>query len=159
LILLLGAVGLVLLIGCVNIANLLLARASGRRREMAIRLALGAGRRRLVAQLLTESLLLSLIGGAIALLVVASLIKVIVRFLPPEIPRLNEVGISGTVLLFVFVISILTGLLFGLVPALQTSKPDIVDHLKDGTLGAGTGLAINAFGMVWLLLNLPCRWF
>jgi predicted permease len=145
LILLLGAVGLVLLIGCVNIANLLLARASGRRREMAIRLALGAGRGRLVAQLLTESLLLSLIGGAIALLVVASLIKVIVRFLPPEIPRLNEVGISGTVLLFVFVISIVTGLLFGLVPALQTSKPDIVDNLKDGTLGAGTGLAHQRF--------------
>ena len=145
LLLLLGAVGVVLLIGCVNIANLLLARASGRRREMAIRLALGAGRRRLVVQLLTESLLLSFIGGAISLLVVASLLRVLVSFLPPEIPRLNEVGINGAVLLFVFAISILTGLLFGLVPALQTSRPDIVHNLKDGTSSAGTGAAHQRF--------------
>jgi putative ABC transport system permease protein len=142
---LLGAVGLVLLIGCVNIANLLLARASGRRREMAIRLALGAGRRRLVVQLLTESLLLSFIGGLVALAVVASVIHILVGLLPPETPRLNEVGISGTVLGFVVLISTITGILFGLVPALQTSRPNVVDNLKDGTLGSGTGAAHQHF--------------
>jgi len=139
LLVLLGAVGLVLLIGCVNIANLLLARASGRRREMAIRLALGAGRKRLVMQLLTESLLLSFVGGVVALLVVASLMKVMIGLLPPDVPRLNEVGINATVLVFVFLISAITGLLFGLVPALQTSRPEIVGNLKEGTLGAGSG--------------------
>jgi predicted permease len=145
LLVLLGAVGLVLLIGCVNIANLLLARASGRRREMAIRLALGAGRRRLVMQLLTESVLLSFIGGIVALVVVALLMKVLIGFLPAEMPRVNEIGISATVLIFVFVISTLTGLLFGLVPALQTSRPNVVDNLKDGTLGSGTGVAHQRF--------------
>jgi putative ABC transport system permease protein len=139
LLVLLGAVGLVLLIGCVNIANLLLARASGRRREMAVRIALGAGRARLISQLLTESLLLSLIAGVLGLGVVALFLQVMVRLLPPDIPRLNEVAISGTVLLFVFLISALTGLLFGLAPALQTSRPDLIINLKEGTLGAGTG--------------------
>jgi putative ABC transport system permease protein len=145
LLVLLGAVGVVLLIGCVNIANLLLARASSRRREMAIRLALGASRRRLVAQLLTESLLLSFIGGVVALAVVGSAINLLVRLLPPEIPRLHEVQISMTVLAFVFVVSAITGLLFGLVPALQTSRPDVVGNLKDGTLGSGTGSAHQHF--------------
>jgi putative ABC transport system permease protein len=145
LLVLLGAVGLVLLIGCVNIANLLLARASGRRREMAIRLALGAGRRRLVMQLLTESVLLSFIGGIVALVVVALLMKVLIGFLPAEMPRLNEIGISASVLIFVFVVSTLTGVLFGLVPALQTSRPNVVENLKEGTLGSGTGVAHQRF--------------
>lgn len=145
LLLLLGAVGLVLLIGCVNIANLMLARASGRRREMAVRLALGASRRRLIAQLLTESLLLSFIGGAVALAVISLVIHGLVGLLPPEIPRLSEVGMNGKVLAFVLGVSTLTGLLFGLFPALQTSRPNLVDNLKEGTLGAGTGAAHQYF--------------
>src|SRR6185503_8259262 len=113
-------------IGCVNLANLMLARSSGRRREMAIRLALGANRRRLILQLLTESLLLAFIGGALALVVIALILRGFVQFIPPDIPRLHEIEINFTVLGFVFLISTVTGLLFGLVPALQSSKPDVV---------------------------------
>ena len=145
LLVLLGAVGVVLLIGCVNIANLLLARASGRRREMALRLALGAGRGRLIIQLLTESLLLALIGGAVSLAVVASVMTLLLGLLPPEIPRLNEVGINAPVLGFVLLISTVTGLLFGLVPALQASRPNLVTDLKEGGQGAGFGTGHQRF--------------
>jgi predicted permease len=141
----LGAVGLVLLIGCVNLANLMLARASSRRREMAIRLALGASRRRLIVQLLTESLLLAFVGGAVALVVISLTMEVIVKFLPTDIPRLNEVQINFGVLAFVFVISTITGLLFGLIPALQSSRPDVVANLKEGSHGTGFGFATNRF--------------
>src|ERR1041384_7427842 len=141
----LAAVGLVLLIGCVNLANLMLARSSGRRREMSIRLALGASRRRLIVQLLTESLLLSFIGGALALVVLALILKGMVQFVPADIPRLNEIQINLGVLGFVFLISTLTGLLFGLVPALQSSRPDVIANLKDGSHGAGFGVATNRF--------------
>jgi len=141
----LAAVGLVLLIGCVNLANLMLARSSGRRREMAIRLALGASRGRLIVQLLTESLLLAFIGGALALVVIALLLRGFVHFIPSDIPRLNEIEINLTVLGFVFLISTVTGLLFGLVPALQSSKADVVSNLKDGGHGSGFGLATNRF--------------
>jgi predicted permease len=145
LLMLLGAVGLVLLIGCVNIANLLLARSSGRQREMAIRLAMGAGRKRLVMQLLIESLLLSFLGGAVALLIVALLKNVLLSLVPANTPRLHEVGVNASVLLFVFFISTLTGLLFGLIPALQASRPDLVVHLKEGTQGAGSGARHHRF--------------
>jgi predicted permease len=141
----LAAVGLVLLIGCVNLANLMLARSSGRRREMAIRLALGASRRSLVLQLLTESLLLSFIGGVVALVVLALILKGLVQFIPADIPRLHEVEINLSVLGFVFLISTITGLLFGLFPALQASRPDVVVNLKDGSHGAGFGLATHRF--------------
>jgi predicted permease len=145
LLVLLAAVGLVLLIGCVNIANLLLARSSGRQREMAIRLAMGAGRRRLILQLLTESLLLSFVGGAVALLIVAALKTVLLGLVPADTPRLNEVGVNAGVLVFVFAISTLTGLLFGLIPALQASRPDLVSNLKEGSQGAGSGARHHRF--------------
>jgi putative ABC transport system permease protein len=145
LLMLLGAVGLVLLIGCVNIANLMLARSSARQREMSIRLALGAARRRLVRQLLTESLLLSLAGGAVALLAVVWLLELLVRVVPADIPRLHEVGFDGGVLLFVFGVSLLTGLLFGLVPALQASRPDLTVNLKEGGKGSGSSAGGQRF--------------
>jgi putative ABC transport system permease protein len=141
----LAAVGLVLLIGCVNLANLMLARSSARRREMAIRLALGASRRRLIFQLLTESLLLAFIGGTLALVVLALSLKGLVQFIPADIPRLHEIEINLGVLGFVFLTSTVTGLLFGLVPALQASRPDVVGNLKDGSRGSGFGLATHRF--------------
>jgi predicted permease len=137
--LILGAVGFVLLIACVNIANLLLARSSGRRREIAIRLAMGASRARLVGQLLTESTLLSLISGGVALVTVIFLKNAIVSLAPADIPRLNEVDVSAGVLFFTFLISIVTGVLFGLAPALQAANPSQVENLREGGRGSGVG--------------------
>lgn len=139
LLILLGAVGVVLLIACVNLANLMLARSLARQREMAIRLALGAGRRRLILQLLNESLVLSLIGGAVALLMVSWGTELLLRLVPTTIPRLHEVGFNSGVLLFTFLVSLVTGILFGLVPAVQASRPDVLAGLKEGTAGAGFG--------------------
>src|SRR6202167_4782229 len=132
-----GAVGFLLLIACVNIANLLLARSSGRRREIAIRLAMGASRTRLARQLLTESTLLAVISGVVALVTVLFLKNAIVSMAPADIPRLNEVDVSGKVLFFAFVISIFTGVLFGLAPALQASNPNQVGNLREGGRGSG----------------------
>jgi putative ABC transport system permease protein len=134
-----GAVGFVLLIGCVNLANLLLARSSGRRREIAIRLALGAGRWRLMAQLLTESVLLSVISGLVALLTVVLFKNSILALAPASLPRLSEVHISAGVLFFAFVVSIATGLLFGLAPAVQAGNPNQVESLREGGRGSGAG--------------------
>jgi predicted permease len=134
-----GAVGFVLLIACVNIANLLLARSSGRRREIAIRLTMGASRGRLARQLLTESTLLSFISGILALGTVLFLKNAILSLAPADIPRLNEVSVSGGVLFFAFLISILTGVLFGLAPALQAANPNQVENLREGGRGSGTG--------------------
>jgi predicted permease len=134
-----GAVGFVLLIACVNIANLLLARSSGRRREIAIRLAMGASRKRLAGQLLTESLLLSLISGIVALVAVIFLKDAIISLAPADIPRLNEVGLSAGVLFFAFLMSMLTGVLFGLAPALQATNPNQVENLREGGRGSGAG--------------------
>jgi predicted permease len=136
---LLGAVGFVLLIACLNIANLLLARSSGRRREIAIRLALGASRARLAGQLLTESTLLSLLSGVVAMATVLFLKNAIIRLAPADIPRINEVDVSAGVLFFAFLISILTGVLFGLAPALQAANPDQVENLREGGRGSGAG--------------------
>lgn len=145
LLVLLGAVGLVLLICCVNIANLLLARTSARQREVAVRLALGASRGRLIRQLLTESLLLALFGGAAALAVVAWTMNLLLRLVPADIPRLNEVGINSRVLVFTLLVSVLTGVLFGLVPAWQASRPDVLANLKEGSLGSGFGARHQRF--------------
>ena len=136
--LLLAAVGLLLLIACLNVANLQLARMTARSREIAMRMAIGAGRGRLVRQLLTESVLLSLLGGALGVLFSFAVIRGIVALIPPDyVPNEARITVNGYVLLFALVVSMLTGILFGLVPALRTSDPDLSDVLKDGGSGAG----------------------
>jgi putative ABC transport system permease protein len=129
--LLLGAVVLVLLIGCANVANLLLARATGRKREMAIRLALGGGRARIIRQLLTESVLLAVAGGALGLLICYACFNAILRLVPDGTAINGAIKIDGPVLAFAFVLSVLTGILFGLAPALGSSKTDLQDALKE----------------------------
>ncbi len=134
-----GAVGFLLLIACVNIANLLLARASGRRREIAIRLTMGASSARLARQLLTESTLLSILSGALALITVFLLKNAILSLAPADIPRLNEVDVSARVLFFAFLISVVTGVLFGLAPTLQAANPNQLESLREGGRGSGVG--------------------
>ena len=159
---LLGAVGLVLLIACGNVANLLLARSAAREREIAVRAALGASRWRVIRQLLTESVLLSIIGGAFGVLIAYGGTKFLVANTPPgRIPRLEEVGMDWRVLLFTLGISVLTGLIFGLMPSLHTSKVDLRTSLNEGgrggtqgTRGRGlrTALMIAEVSMALLLL-------
>jgi putative ABC transport system permease protein len=140
LLLLLGAVGLVLLIGYGNVANLLLARASARGREIAVRQALGAARSRLVRQLLTESLLLSLLGGLAGIAILFATRGPLLRMVPESLPRFNDISISWSVLLFALFLSGFAGILFGLAPALQASRLNLTDKLKAegrGTTGSG----------------------
>jgi predicted permease len=133
-----GAVAFVLLISCVNLANLLLARSAGRQREIAVRLALGAGKARLIGQLLAESILLSAVSGAVALSTVALMKTSLLKLAPPDLPRVNEIALSPGVLLFAFFVSILTGVIFGLVPALQTVRPNQAGNLREGSRGSGS---------------------
>ena len=138
--LLLGAVAFLLLIACANVANLQLARGTTRAREMAIRMSIGAGRRRLLRQLLTESVLLSVAGGALGVLFAFVAIGSIVGLMPDfYVPNESRVAINLPVLVCSLGVSLLTGILFGLVPALHTSKPDVTDALRAGrSTGAGT---------------------
>jgi putative ABC transport system permease protein len=138
LLILFGAVGLVLLIACVNVSNLLLARATTRTGEIAVRAALGAGRWRLLRQLLTESIVLSLIGGAAGLLLASWGVRALMTVAPDDLPRAGGVGIDGTVLAFSFALSVLAGVLFGGVPALIASRPDLTVFLKDVRRGGGS---------------------
>src|SRR5499426_1316260 len=139
LLLLLGAVGFVLLIACVNVSNLLLARSTGRTREFAIRAALGAGQWRLLRQLLTESTLLALLGGGLGLLAASWGTRAALSVLPTALPRAAEVRLDGRVLLFTVAISLLTGILSGLAPALKTSQWRLSETLKEGGRGASSG--------------------
>ncbi len=161
LLVLLGAVGMVLLIACANAANLLLARASARQRELAVRLAMGAPRVRVMRQLLTESLLLSFAGGALGLLLALGGVDLLVSLLPADFPRTHDIHVSEPVFAFTFLISILTGILFGLAPAWQAARTDPKEGLQKGgrtTTGAShqsrlrNTLVVSEVGLACVLL-------
>lgn len=137
LLVLFGAVVLIILIASVNIANLLLARASGRQREMALRLALGASRGRMLRQMLTESVILSLIAGIVGVVTAMLMLNLVIPLLHFKIPRIHEVGMNWLVLLFALLISVVTGILFGLAPAIQSARSDLFSRIREGAEGSG----------------------
>jgi putative ABC transport system permease protein len=159
LLMILGAVGIVLLIACANIAGLLLARASARQRELAVRRALGSGRIRLARLLLTESLVLSICGGALGLLLAVWGVDLLLSLAPTGLPRMSEIAISGRVVGFTFAAALVTGVVFGLAPALQFSNPDVLSALKDGRSPAArsrravrASLVVAEFALAMVLL-------
>ena len=139
LLILLGAVAFVLLVACANVANLLLARTSARKSELAVRSALGAGRHRLVRQLMAEALVMGLIGGVLGLGLAFAGTRALVRAQPADIPRLAEVGVDGTVVAFTLVIALLTGVLFGVVPALTATGSRMMGAIREGGRGGAAG--------------------
>jgi len=138
LLVLLGAVAFVLLIACANVANLLLAKAAGRQREIAIRNSLGAARSRIFRQMLTESTLLSVAGGLIGLLIAYAAFKGLLSLAPPDLPRMKEVGLDWRALEFTLLVSILTGIVFGFAPAWHASRTDVNSLLKEGSRGSSS---------------------
>ncbi|MGH9971006.1 MAG: ABC transporter permease [Pyrinomonadaceae bacterium] len=151
---LLGAVAFVLLIACANVANLLLARATSRQKEIAVRTALGASRMRIIRQLLTESLLLSVVSGALGSLLSVWLTRLLIAVSPANSPRFNEIAIDGRVFLFTFVVTILTVFVFGLAPALQLSRPAINETLKESGRQGTPGLASNRVGSLLMVTEI-----
>jgi predicted permease len=142
---LMGATVLILCIACVNLANLLLVRGAGRRREFGVRLALGAGRRAMLRQSLTESLLLSVIGSIFGIVLAAGLVRIAVASMPGSMPRLDEVALRWPMLLFAVGLAALTGLLCGLAPALGSMRADILDALREGSQGTGQSRSQHRF--------------
>src|SRR5262249_12073608 len=148
-------VGFVLLISCVNVANLLLARSTARAREFAIRAALGARQGRVVRQLVTESLVLSIAGGTLGLVVAAWGTRMALAWLPEALPRAAEIGVDRHVLIFTAAISVAAGLLFGLVPALRTTRQNLNSSLKEGARAvSGHHRAQSAFVVIELAMAL-----
>ncbi len=154
LLVLLGTVAFVLLIACANVANLLLVRASSRRGEMAMRSALGAGRQRLIRQLLTESVLLAVVGSALGMVVAWSVLGLLVRLSPPGLPRVDQVSIDVTVLLFVTVVALVAGIGFGVAPALQVSGANLVEATQESRVRRQRGRAALVVAEVALSLML-----
>jgi putative ABC transport system permease protein len=157
--LLLGAVGLLLLIACANVANLVMVRNEGRAQEIAIRTALGCGRMRIVAQLLTESVVLSVCGGALGLLLATALLRTLIGLAPPDLTRVNDVHLDRTVLIATFATCLIASILFGIFPAFLSTRPQPVEALKLGGRGMAVGprsfaniLVVSQVGLALVLL-------